>query len=195
MKKVYFFDFDGTLTYKDTMFLFLKYYHPAVYWRQFIWHIPLFVLLKLKLIDAEKVKQKFVYSILKGATKEELTTKATHFFEKYYPNLIRPKALKFIEEINKEGARAYLVTASLDIWTKPFADKFGFGLIATKTKFVEGKIVKEFDSKNCNGQEKVNRILSEIGENDTYTTIAFGDTNGDREMLSWASEGYFRYFH
>ena len=134
MKKVYFFDFDGTLTYKDTMFLFLKYYHPAVYWRQFIWHIPLFVLLKLKLIDAEKVKQKFVYSVLKGATKEELTTKATHFFEKYYPNLIRPKALKFIEEINKEGARAYLVTASLDIWTKPFADKFGFGLIATKTK-------------------------------------------------------------
>ena len=151
-------------------------------------------LVKIK-IDAEKVKQKFVYSILKGATKEELTTKATHFFEKYYPNLIRPKALKFIEEINKEGARAYLVTASLDIWTKPFADKFGFGLIATKTKFVEGKIVKEFDSKNCNGQEKVNRILSEIGENDTYTTVAFGDTNGDREMLSWASEGYFRYFH
>lgn len=54
MKKLYLFDFDGTLTYKDTMFLYLN---LAKFKLQFIKHIPLFVLLKLKLADAEKVKK------------------------------------------------------------------------------------------------------------------------------------------
>ena len=26
-------------------------------------------------------------------------------------------------------------------------------------------------------------------------TIAFGDTSGDREMLSWADESHFEFFH
>ena len=48
MKKLYLFDFDGTLTYKDTMVLFLKFYDPAKYSVQFLKHVPLFALLKLK---------------------------------------------------------------------------------------------------------------------------------------------------
>ena len=55
MKKLYLFDFDGTLTYKDTMFLYLKFYNSMKFYVQFVKHIPLFVLLKLKLADAEKV--------------------------------------------------------------------------------------------------------------------------------------------
>ena len=26
-------------------------------------------------------------------------------------------------------------------------------------------------------------------------TIAFGDTSGDKEMLAWANEGKFEFFH
>ena len=57
MRKLYCFDFDGTLTRKDTMFLYLKFYDAAKYRIQFVKHIPLFILLKLKLADAEKVKK------------------------------------------------------------------------------------------------------------------------------------------
>ncbi len=57
MKKLYCFDFDGTLTYKDTMFMYLKFYDPTKYRIQFLKHVPLFILLKLKLAETEKVKK------------------------------------------------------------------------------------------------------------------------------------------
>ena len=47
-KKLYCFDFDGTLTKRDTMFAFLKFYEPKKFYISFIKHIPLFIMLKLK---------------------------------------------------------------------------------------------------------------------------------------------------
>ena len=61
MKKLYCFDFDGTLTYKDTMFMYLKFYDSTKYRIQFLRHVPLFILLKLKLAETEKVKKSFIY--------------------------------------------------------------------------------------------------------------------------------------
>ena len=84
MKKLYLFDFDGTLTYKDTMFMYLKFYNPARFNFQFAKHIPLFILLKLKLANAERVKKSFVSSILKGQSKAKIEAKSKEFFEKYY---------------------------------------------------------------------------------------------------------------
>ena len=75
MKKLYCFDFDGTLTYSDTMFLYLKFYNPSKFRIQFIKHIPLFILLKLNLLEAEKVKKSFISSILKGEKKEKIEKK------------------------------------------------------------------------------------------------------------------------
>ena len=69
MKKLYLFDFDGTLTYKDTMFMFLKFYDPTKFSVQFLKHVPLFILLKLKLADAESVKKSLIATILKGKSR------------------------------------------------------------------------------------------------------------------------------
>lgn len=77
MKKLYCFDFDGTLTYKDTMFMYLRFYDPVKFRLQFLKHIPLFVLLKLKLADTEKVKKSFISSILKGQTQEKIEIKSS----------------------------------------------------------------------------------------------------------------------
>jgi len=92
MKKLYLFDFDGTLTYKDTMFLYLKFYNCTKFNFQFLKHIPLFILLKLKLASAEKVKKSFISSILKGQSKTKIEEKSQQFFEKYYPEIIRENA-------------------------------------------------------------------------------------------------------
>lgn len=195
MKKLYFFDFDGTLTYKDTMFAFLKFYDSNKYRWQFIKHIPLFILLKIKLLDAEAVKRSFIASILKGEKKSKLEEKAQVFFQKNYHELIRSNALDFIRNMDRNHTEAYLVTASLDIWTKPFADAFGFTLLATQALFENDIFTGKFQTKNCNGQEKVNRILQEIKDKKYDKTIAFGDTSGDQPMLKWANEGHFRFFH
>lgn len=195
MKKLYCFDFDGTLTYKDTMFMYLKFYDPTKFRLQFLKHIPLFVLLKLKLAETEKVKKSFIGSILKGQTQEKIEKKAKQFFEEYYPRIVRENALDFIKNINNDHTKSLLVTASLDIWAKPFADAFKMQLVATKAEFSNGVFTGNFLGKNCNGDEKLARIKAEIRDSKYDKIIAFGDTSGDKPMLKWADEGHYQFFH
>lgn len=195
MKKLYLFDFDGTLTTTDTMFLYLKFYHRRKYYWQYIKHIPLFVMLKMKLLSAESVKESFISSMLKGEEEKRIKSKSRDFFSKYYPNIFRKNALDFIKKINREQTYCYIVTASLDIWVEPFSEALGMHLIATKAEFINGVFTGRFSTKNCNGIEKVERIKKEIKSLKYDKSIAFGDTNGDRAMLDWADEGFYRFFH
>ena len=195
MKKLYLFDFDGTLTYKDTMFLFLKFYNPAKYSFQFLKHVPLFVLLKLKLANAEAVKKSFISSILEGESKYQIEKKAKLFFEENYPSLFRENALDFINNINRENTESYIVSASLDIWVKPFAEKFNIKLLSTEAEFQNDIFTGKFVGKNCNKEEKVNRIKTELGDKKYDKIIAFGDTSGDKPMFKFANESHYRFFH
>ena len=195
MKKLYCFDFDGTLTYKDTMFLYLKFYNSSKFRIQFVKHIPLFILLKLKLADAEKVKKSFIGSILKGQLQTKIEDKSKLFFEEYYPKILRENALDFIGNIDKENTDSLIVTASLDIWTKPFAEKLQMKLVATQAEFKNGIFTGNFIGKNCNGEEKLERIKKEINGAKYDKIIAFGDTSGDKPMLQWANEGHYQFFH
>lgn len=195
MTKLYLFDFDGTLTYKDTMFLFLKFYNRRKFHLQFLRHMPLFVLLKLGLADAEKVKRSFISSVLKGERKTLIEKKAQDFFEKFGNEILRENALEFISEIDHSQTQAYIVTASLDIWVKPFAESLKLNLLATKAEFKNDIFSGNFIGKNCNGDEKKCRIEKEFKGKKFDKTIAFGDTKGDREMMEWADESHYRFFH
>ncbi len=195
MKKLYCFDFDGTLTYKDTMFIYLKFYDPTKFRLQFLKHVPLFVLLKLRLAETEKVKKSFIGSILKGQTQEKIEKKSRQFFEANYPKIVRENALDFIKNIDRENTQSLMVTASLDIWAKPFADAFNMKLLATQAEFKNGVFTGNFIGKNCNGKEKLSRIQEEIKDKKYDKILAFGDTSGDKPMLKWANEGHYQFFH
>lgn len=196
MKKLYLFDFDGTLTKRDTMFLFLRFYNRSTFNYQFIKHIPLFVLLKLKLAEAEKVKRSFISSVLEGEKKIYIEQKAREFFDIFYPEIIRENALDFIRQMDRKNTDCFIVTASLDIWVQPFAEKFQMGLIATEAEFDKDEVFRgRFKSANCNGAEKLKRIENQIVRASYDKVIAFGDTAGDRPMMAWADEGHYRFFH
>ncbi|EFK35992.1 MULTISPECIES: HAD family hydrolase [Chryseobacterium] len=195
MKKLYCFDFDGTLTYKDTMFMYLKFYDSTKYRIQFLRHVPLFILLKLKLAETEKVKKSFIGSILKGQSQEKIEQKSKQFFEQHYPKIVRENALDFIKNIDRNNTQSLLVTASLDIWVKPFAEELKMELVSTRAEFKNGVFTGNFVGKNCNGKEKLIRIKEEINDSKYDKIIAFGDTSGDRPMLKWANEGHYQFFH
>ena len=195
MKKLYLFDFDGTLTYKDTMFLFLKFYNPSRYSLQFLKHIPLFILLKLKLASAEAVKKSFISSMLKGESRYSIDKKAKLFFDQNYPALIRENALDFIKNIDRENKQSYIVSASLDIWVRPFAEELNMALLATKAEFENDIFTGRFIGKNCNKDEKVCRIEAELDGKKYDKIIAFGDTSGDKPMFKFANESHYRFFH
>lgn len=175
--------------------MYLKFYDSTKFRVQFLRHVPLFILLKLKLAETEKVKKSFIGSILKGQTQEKIEKKAKQFFEEHYPKIVRENALDFINNIDRNNTQSLLVTASLDIWTQPFAEAFKMQLVSTRAEFKNGVFTGNFIGKNCNGKEKLVRIQEQINDHKYDKIIAFGDTSGDRQMLKWANEGHYQFFH
>ncbi|MDM1547507.1 HAD-IB family hydrolase [Empedobacter falsenii] len=194
-RNLYLFDFDGTLTCKDTLFDFLKFSFPKVYFFNYLIFIPLFVVSKLKIIDAGFVKEMFISKFLKGKSYVEINQLAQNYFEQNHQELIYSKADEYIKSLSNYNDK-FIVSASVDFWIQPFADYYEMGLICTKAKYDEqGFFTGKFASPNCNYQEKKNRIQKEIDLSLYDQIIAFGDTKGDGAMFSIATKSNFRYFN
>ena len=195
MKTLYCFDFDGTITKRDTMFMFLKFYSPSKFYLQFILYIPFFVLIKLKITDAERIKKRFITSIIGRESKDKIEKQSYLFFQEKFSLIIRQGALSFIQDIDRRYADCFIVTSSLDFWVKPFSDYLNMKLIATETKFENNMFSGDFKTKNCSGQEKVDRIKLAIEGKEYNKIVAYGNSSGDKDMLEWADKSYYRYFH
>jgi HAD superfamily hydrolase (TIGR01490 family) len=191
--KLYLFDFDGTIINKDSLFDFLQTSFPDKYKAAFIKFIPLFLMIKFKLLSAGKVKQKFISYFLKGKSVSEIEDLAQHYFEARKDTIFRMKALEYIKNLAYEPDK-YMVTASLDLWVKPFAKYLGLRLISTEAELINDRFTGKFATPNCNYKEKVVRIVEEIQLAQFKEIYAFGDSKGDKHMLELATNPHFRYF-
>ncbi len=192
-KKLYLFDFDGTLTHYDSLFDFLK-ETQANYKQGWLKMMPQLVLAKLGILAKSKVKEEFISFFLKGKSKEELETLAKTYFEKNHQRILRKNAVEFIQNINPIDDK-YLVSASLDIWLQPFAENLGLQLISTQAAFKNSKYTGKFASPNCNYEEKAQRIKNEIPLEQYSEIIAYGDSKGDGFMYELSDKSLHRYFH
>lgn len=195
MATLYCFDFDGTLTRRDTMFAFLYFAEAQRFKQTFLSMIPHFAMVKLGLVDPAAVKLKFIAQVLQDVPEEQIHRLAQDFFQQKHQELFRPKALNYLQNLDLKTNTGLMVTASLDFWAWPFAEFLGMELVATRSVFQEGFFRGQIIGKNCNGTEKVRRILERYPHHHFENIIAFGDTKGDRPMLEWANESHYRPFH
>lgn len=194
MRQLFLFDFDGTLTHKDTLFDFLRFTHPKVFWPITILFVPLFILSKLKIISAGWVKQNYISAFLKGKSKKELEQLANAYFTQQKDQLLRKNALDMIRHLPK-GTKKVIVSASLDIWTKPFAEFLDCDLICTQAKYKDDVFTGKFATPNCNNEQKKLRIEQKLSLNDFDEILVFGDSKGDNAMYSIGTKHFHRYFH
>ncbi len=190
------FDFDGTLTKKDTMFAFIRFVKGDFY---FIWGMlcisPTLILHKIGFLSAQKAKEKCLSFFFQHETEADLYAYGSRFCREKMPDLLRPQALSCLKNHQNQGHICYLVTASLTFWTQKWAEEQGFMLVATLPEIQNGRFTGKIVGKNCNGEEKVFRLLSVLSaEKNIEKKYAYGDTSGDTEMLKWADVAVFKPF-
>lgn len=190
------FDFDGTITTKDTFALFLRYWAGTPRWLFNLFKLlPIFIAYTLKLIDRNKVKEHVVRTFFKNANEDMLKARAEKFATEIIPNLIRPDALKTLQKKNVAPHKLYIVSASinhyLDVWAKNHGIKH---VIATNLQVKDGYLTGELSGVNCWGPGKMTKIKAEMAQTPFELAEAYGDTRGDREMLHAAQESYFKPF-
>jgi HAD superfamily hydrolase (TIGR01490 family) len=190
MRKVYAFDFDGTLTTCDTLLAFIRYAKgtPA-FVRGFLRHAHLLVLMKLRLYPNWKAKQKVFSYFFKGMDLEAFDSLCQRFAADNR-SLLRPKGLQLIAQAQEEGADVLIVSASIDNWVQPFFPHVK--VLGTQIEIKDGCLTGRFLTKNCYGQEKVNRILALYPDRNTYHLTAYGDSRGDKELLAFADESHYQ---
>ena len=192
MKKIYAFDFDGTLTNKDTLIEFIRYAKGSMaLGLGFLRYAHLLVMMKLGLYPNYKAKQKVFAHFFKDTTLDDFNALCKAFAASS-SHLLRPNAIEAINHAIKEGSEVLIVSASIDNWVQPFFPQVK--VVGTQIEVIDGKLTGRFLSKNCYGQEKVNRILSLYPNRHDYHLTAYGDSRGDKEMLAFADESYFKPF-
>lgn len=198
-KKIYCFDFDGTLTTSDTLLEFIKYAKGrSRFLMVFLMYSPLLVLMKLHLYPNWKAKQQIFAHLFAGTRIEKFDALCRGFAEESQ-HLLRPKGITLVHEALVAGAQVFIVSASIDNWVRPFFDirnLKGVQVLGTQIEVEDGKLTGRFKSNNCYGKEKVHRITEVLKsfERSEYEIEAFGDSRGDKEMLAFADKGHFKPF-
>jgi phosphatidylglycerophosphatase C len=189
------FDFDGTITRKDTFVEFIRFKAglPKLV-AGFVLLSPVLVLYKLKLIRNWRAKEMMFGFFFKGFPVEEFRKLGEDFAKRELPSLIRPSALAKIREHQAAGHRIFIVTASAAEWIKPWSDQFSINVLGTAWEAKDGVLTGKIKGRNCYGPEKNVRILECINPSEYESIAVYGDTSGDREMLTLGTKKHYRYF-
>ncbi len=187
-KKIAFFDFDGTLTRKDSFIEFAvlsvgrfglvkalaKNFFSLAGW-------------KLGLIPNWKAKQKLFASLYAGMTSGRFD-KHCEAMADHIDGILRPDIVALLDRHLENGDAVYIVSASVDKWIRPWAMRRGVtGVIGTEIETDEnGRLTGQFSTRNCYGEEKTRRIREVMPEVDQCEIWAYGDSAGDRPMLEMA---------
>lgn len=189
--KLFAFDFDGTLTTRDTLIEFIRYAcGTARFLLGFLLYSPLLVMMKLRLYSNGKAKQKVFAHFFKGMTIEAFNTLCQDFASTHR-HLLRLEVVSQLEQALSEGAEVLIVSASIDNWVQPFFPKVK--VLGTQIEVIDGRLTGRFLTPNCYGQEKVRRILTLHPDRSAYHLTAYGDSRGDRKMLAFADEAHMIY--
>lgn len=105
---------------------------------------------------------------------------------------MRPLGIAAIAQAQQEGAEVVIISASIDNWVQPFFPSVK--VLGTQVEVRDGRLTGRFLSSNCFGQEKVNRLLTVYPQRSDYHLTAYGDSKGDRELLAFADESYYKPF-
>lgn len=194
-KQLALFDFDGTITTRDTLFAFIRFYHGTFrFYIGFLLLSPILIAYKLKLIPNWRAKEIVLQWFFKGVRAADLQAKGEQFVREVLPPLLRPEALVAIRQHQQAGTEVVLVSASAEAWVKPWSDTLGITCLATRLEEKAGVMTGKLSGANCFGAEKENRVRACYNLADYDVIHAYGDSSGDREMLALADHAHFKPF-
>lgn len=185
------FDFDGTITTKDTLFDFIRFYFGKIKLLQgLIILSPMLMLFRVGIIQNSEAKGRLLSYFFKGHDIAEFNQKSEEYSSQI-SRICKPDVLNKIKWHKNEGHTIIIVSASVRNWIEPWAKQNGFEqVLGTELEVIDNKITGRFATPNCYGPEKVNRLLQLFPNRAEYTLFAYGDSSGDKELLAIADHAH-----
>lgn len=194
-KKIAFFDFDGTITTKDSLLEIIKFQKGNLsFYLGFLWHAPWLIAYRLNIIANDTVKQKILKYFFGGMKATDFQKACDDFAAARLPGIVRGEALREIRKHQAAGVEVVIVSASACNWIRKWSEALSLELICTALEITDGRITGRLTGRNCHGEEKVRRIRERWNLDEFEEIYAYGDTEGDRPMLALATQSYYKPF-
>lgn len=189
------FDFDGTLTYRDSLLPFL-FFSSGIYLTLFklMTLVPLFIQYVFGFQSRQETKEKVLTKFFKGKSLRDIRAIGQLYAEGSLNKQLRPQALERIKWHLNQGHRCILISASIDAYLHPWARLNGFHDTITSELDVDtqGNVTGKLKGKNCWGEEKSRRLKELLSPQTEYLLYAYGDSKGDGQLLTMADYSYYK---
>jgi len=181
------FDFDGTLARGDSLLPFLtRVAGRGAVGRALARQWPTIVWALAGRGDRDAAKVALVGRLLKGFPADELADQGELFAESYAGRL-RPDVVDRLEWHGQSGHEVVIISASLAAYLEPLGRRLGADAVLATGLEVgpDGLLTGRLAGANVRGAEKVARLKGFLA-GETCELWAYGDSEGDRELLALA---------
>ena len=191
------FDVDGTLTRRDCVVPFLRQAAGTgvLGWRLASQAVTVATLARRR--DRDGLKAAAAAAAFTGQPLDRIEQLGVAFAESVYATGLRPDTVARLDEHRARGDTVLLVSASFEVYLRPLAGLLGADdVLAARLEVAEdGLLTGRMDGANCRGAEKVRRLHTWLDEHaggrDAVHVTAYGDSPGDRELLSDADVAHW----
>lgn len=185
------FDFDGTLSRRDTFLPFLQRVCGAQrLYRALARSGPALSRMAVGRADRDAVKDALLVRLLAGHPADELAEQGLAYAEFLRSSdRLRPDTVARARDHLERGHHVVVVSASPSVYLEPLAAALGFqAALATRLEVDGGLVTGRMLGGNCRGPEKVARLETWLAGR-APRIYAYGNSSGDRELLARADVG------
>ncbi|MBY0379955.1 MAG: HAD-IB family hydrolase [Burkholderiales bacterium] len=192
---VAYFDFDGTLTNRDTLIPFVLYVAGIFKFIKRFHLITMVVFLYYaKIFNNERAKECFLTIMLKGLSEDYIEKKAKSFAYDKLDKCVKSDIFAKLAYHLEHQHKVILVSANLAIYLRYWANKHKLSaVIATEIEFINHIATGKLSTRNCYGKIKIDRIRNYLNNNQLsfVYSYGYGNSHGDFALLSYVDEGYW----
>jgi HAD superfamily hydrolase (TIGR01490 family) len=187
------FDFDGTITTRETMSDFM---HLAVPPQRRAWGklllAPWVAAYKLGAISGVAVRSVVVRVGFAGVPLQRVQARGEAFAAEVLPTLLRPEVMARIRWHQLQGDTVAVVSGGLDEYLAPWCRTHGLALVCSALEQREGRLTGRYLGAQCVGEEKARQVRARYDLAAYSHIYAYGDTHEDLPLLDLAHHRVYR---
>lgn len=187
------FDFDGTITTRETLPDFLRLATPPrrLFWGKVLFALPMLAyrcgLLPVRILRSWLIRYAFA-----GLTRAEIESAGHRFARDILPGLVRPAVQASIDAHRAAGDTVVVVSGGFDVYLAPWCAAQGIDLLCSTLESHDDRLSGRYAGAQCVAEEKARRVRARY-DVDAYREIhAHGDTPEDHALLALAHRASYR---
>lgn len=187
------FDFDGTLTTRETFPDFM--HHAVPRWRLWVGRVllaPLVLGYRLGLVSGTVIRAVIVWFGFRGVDAATVAAHGRDFAENVLPGLLRVETMSRLRWHLGRGDTVVLVSGGLDVYLQPWCEAQGIACLASTLAQRGGRLTGGYEGAQCVRGEKARRVTDAYDLSRFDHVHAYGDTPEDHELLALAHTRIYR---